>query len=142
METMTDPAGAIRLLPTWGTAHGADYQPLQTETGGPSDRLCQAEGLRSLGFVCTTKLTRLATGEAFSRRSRAFNENSPHSEWFTATNEARSNAVSQGQLIVPLSRHWRASHWSTVAPVRRDEAGQFSGVRAAGWNCAGSTSAP
>lgn len=79
METMTDSAGATRLLPqyfgvlpeyrghghgralwraamAWGSAHGADYQLLQTETGGASDRLCQAEGLRSLGFVCTTKL--------------------------------------------------------------------------------------
>ncbi|MFH8573046.1 GNAT family N-acetyltransferase [Streptomyces sp. NPDC017993] len=79
METLTDSVGATRLLPqylgvlpeyrghghgrslwraamAWGAAHGADYQLLQTETGGASDRLCQAEGLRSLGYVCTTKL--------------------------------------------------------------------------------------
>ncbi|MFE3186591.1 GNAT family N-acetyltransferase [Streptomyces violascens] len=79
METMVDSAGATRLLPqyfgvlpehrghghgrtlwraamAWGTFHGADYQLLQTETGGASDRLCQAEGLASLGFVTTTKL--------------------------------------------------------------------------------------
>ncbi|MEN8649611.1 GNAT family N-acetyltransferase [Streptomyces sp. 21So2-11] len=76
METMTDSTGASRLLPQyfgvlpehrghgygrtlwraamhWGTTHGAAYQLLQTETGGASDRLCQAEGLRSLGFVQT-----------------------------------------------------------------------------------------
>ncbi|KAF3470108.1 GNAT family N-acetyltransferase [Streptomyces sp. Tu 3180] len=79
METMPDHAGATRLLPqyfgvlpehrghghgrtlwraamAWGTAHGADYQLLQTEIGGASDRLCQSEGLRSLGFVSVTKL--------------------------------------------------------------------------------------
>ncbi|WP_328406483.1 GNAT family N-acetyltransferase (plasmid) [Streptomyces sp. NBC_00390] len=79
METMTDSAGATRLLPqyfgvlpehrghgygrmlwraamAWGAAHGASYQLLQTETGGASDRLCQAEGLRSLGFVSVAKL--------------------------------------------------------------------------------------
>lgn len=79
METMTDSDGSTRLLPqyfgvlpehrghghgralwraamAWGAAHGADYQLLQTETGGASDRLCQAEGLRCLGFVVTTKL--------------------------------------------------------------------------------------
>lgn len=79
METMTDSVGRTRLLPqyfgvlpehrgrgygralwraamAWGAAHGADYQLLQTEKGGASDRLCQAEGLRSLGFVCATKL--------------------------------------------------------------------------------------
>ncbi|MFI6495583.1 GNAT family N-acetyltransferase [Streptomyces sp. NPDC050564] len=79
MGTMTDSAGAIRLLPqyfgvlpehrgrghgralwraamAWGAARGADYQLLQTETGGPSDRLCQSEGLRSLGFASVTKL--------------------------------------------------------------------------------------
>lgn len=37
----------------WGQAHGAAYQLLQTEVGGPSDRLCQAEGLTSLGFTHT-----------------------------------------------------------------------------------------
>ncbi len=35
----------------WGQSHGAAYQLLQTEVGGPSDRLCQAEGLTSLGFT-------------------------------------------------------------------------------------------
>ncbi|MGW3275174.1 GNAT family N-acetyltransferase, partial [Streptomyces kronopolitis] len=29
---------------------------LQTEVGGASDRLCQAEGLTSLGFTALTKL--------------------------------------------------------------------------------------
>lgn len=76
METMTDEAGRIRLLPqyfavlpecrgrgygralwraamSWGRASGAAYQLLQTEVGGASDRLCQGEGLASLGFVCT-----------------------------------------------------------------------------------------
>ncbi|MER6089604.1 GNAT family N-acetyltransferase [Streptomyces bluensis] len=38
----------------WGQSHGAAYQLLQTEVGGPSDRLCQAEGLTSLGFSHTT----------------------------------------------------------------------------------------
>ena len=37
----------------WGQSHGASYQVLQTEIGGASDRLCQAEGLTSLGFVTT-----------------------------------------------------------------------------------------
>ncbi|MGW7359785.1 GNAT family N-acetyltransferase [Streptomyces sp. NPDC054802] len=76
METMTDEAGRTRLLPqyfavlpqhrghgygralwraamAWGRASGAAYQLLQTEVGGASDRLCQTEGLTSLGFVCT-----------------------------------------------------------------------------------------
>ncbi|WP_329039258.1 GNAT family N-acetyltransferase [Streptomyces sp. NBC_00178] len=35
----------------WGQSHGAAYQLLQTEIGGPSDQLCQAEGLTSLGFT-------------------------------------------------------------------------------------------
>ncbi|MEU9881163.1 GNAT family N-acetyltransferase [Streptomyces phaeochromogenes] len=39
----------------WGQSHGAAYQLLQTEVGGPSDRLCQAEGLTSLGFSHTTR---------------------------------------------------------------------------------------
>ncbi|MGX4695496.1 GNAT family N-acetyltransferase [Streptomyces sp. JNUCC 63] len=79
METMPDSVGAARLLPqyfgvlpehrghghgralwraamAWGAAHGADYQLLQTEIGGASDRLCQAEGLHSLGFVSVAKL--------------------------------------------------------------------------------------
>jgi GNAT superfamily N-acetyltransferase len=75
METMGDAAGRARLLPQyfgvrpdyrgmgygralwraamhWGYQHGASYQLLQTEVGGASDRLCAAEGLASLGFVC------------------------------------------------------------------------------------------
>ncbi|MGX5186178.1 GNAT family N-acetyltransferase [Streptomyces avermitilis] len=74
METMADATGAVRLLPQyfgvlpelrgrdhgrnlwraamhWGRDHGADYQLLQTEVGGASDRLCTAEGLLSLGVV-------------------------------------------------------------------------------------------
>ncbi|MBT2526656.1 GNAT family N-acetyltransferase [Streptomyces sp. ISL-99] len=39
----------------WGQSHGAAYQLLQTEVGGPSDRLCQTEGLTSLGFSHTTR---------------------------------------------------------------------------------------
>ncbi|MFF2041004.1 GNAT family N-acetyltransferase [Kitasatospora sp. NPDC058170] len=77
METMPDPIGRARLLPQyfgvlpeyrglglgrrlwraamhWGHANGADYQLLQTTAGGASDRLCQAEGLTDLGFVCAT----------------------------------------------------------------------------------------
>ncbi|WP_435601487.1 GNAT family N-acetyltransferase [Streptomyces sp. C10-9-1] len=38
----------------WGQSHGAAYQLLQTEVGGPSDRLCQTEGSASLGFTHTT----------------------------------------------------------------------------------------
>ncbi|WP_370413881.1 GNAT family N-acetyltransferase [Streptomyces fradiae] len=38
----------------WGQSHGAAYQLLQTEVDGPSDRLCQSEGLISLGFTHTT----------------------------------------------------------------------------------------
>ncbi|GAA1353601.1 GNAT family N-acetyltransferase [Streptomyces beijiangensis] len=37
----------------WGQARGAAYQVLQTEVGGPSDRLCRAEGLTTLGFTHT-----------------------------------------------------------------------------------------
>ncbi|RST17835.1 GNAT family N-acetyltransferase [Streptomyces sp. WAC05374] len=37
----------------WGQSQGAAYQLLQTEVDGPSDRLCQAEGLTSLGFTHT-----------------------------------------------------------------------------------------
>ncbi|WP_432094036.1 GNAT family N-acetyltransferase [Streptomyces sp. bgisy100] len=39
----------------WGQSHGAAYQLLQTEVGGASDRLCQSEGLISLGFSHTTR---------------------------------------------------------------------------------------
>ncbi|MFJ5229880.1 GNAT family N-acetyltransferase [Kitasatospora sp. NPDC088391] len=76
MEIMKDPVGAARLLPQyfgvlpdqrghghgrtlwraamhWGQANGAAYQLLQTELSGASDRLCQAEGLASLGFILT-----------------------------------------------------------------------------------------
>ncbi|MEV0471974.1 GNAT family N-acetyltransferase [Streptomyces prunicolor] len=35
----------------WGQTNGAAYQLLQTEVGGPSDRLCRSEGLASLGFT-------------------------------------------------------------------------------------------
>ncbi|MFZ4266841.1 GNAT family N-acetyltransferase [Streptomyces arboris] len=38
----------------WGQCHGAAYQLLQTEVGGPSDKLCLSEGLISLGFSHTT----------------------------------------------------------------------------------------
>jgi GNAT superfamily N-acetyltransferase len=41
---------------SWGQDHGAVYQLLQTEVGGASDTLCQAEGLKSLGFVVTASL--------------------------------------------------------------------------------------
>ncbi|MFE9457527.1 GNAT family N-acetyltransferase [Streptomyces californicus] len=37
----------------WGQSRGAAYQLLQTEVGGPSDRLCRAEGLSALGFTHT-----------------------------------------------------------------------------------------
>ncbi|MCG7526734.1 GNAT family N-acetyltransferase [Streptomyces sp. OfavH-34-F] len=37
----------------WGQSHGAAYQLLQTEVEGPSDHLCQTEGLTSLGFTYT-----------------------------------------------------------------------------------------
>ncbi|WP_413758584.1 GNAT family N-acetyltransferase [Streptomyces sp. MMBL 11-3] len=40
----------------WGQTHGAVYQLLQTEVGGPSDGLCRAEGLTSLGFTHTTRV--------------------------------------------------------------------------------------
>lgn len=45
-----------RAAMNWGHHHGADYQLLQAEVGGASDRLCQTEGLTSLGFVCTRTL--------------------------------------------------------------------------------------
>ncbi|GAA0677187.1 hypothetical protein GCM10010193_33060 [Kitasatospora atroaurantiaca] len=37
----------------WGHIHGANYQLLQTETGGPSDTVCRSEGLTDLGLVHT-----------------------------------------------------------------------------------------
>lgn len=40
-----------RAAMRWGHQHGAAYQLLQTEVGGASDRLCEAEELTSLGFV-------------------------------------------------------------------------------------------
>ncbi|ESU48471.1 GNAT family N-acetyltransferase [Streptomyces filamentosus] len=40
----------------WGQSHGAAYQLLQTQVGGPSDRLCRAEGLTSLGFSHMTHI--------------------------------------------------------------------------------------
>jgi GNAT superfamily N-acetyltransferase len=43
-----------RAAMRWGQDHGATYQLLQTEVGGVTDTLCQAEGLTSLGFVVTT----------------------------------------------------------------------------------------
>ncbi|MBT2444912.1 GNAT family N-acetyltransferase [Streptomyces sp. ISL-36] len=78
MEVRPDPIGRPQLMPQyfavlpeargqglgrvlwraamhWGQSHGAAYQLLQTEVGGPSDRLCQAEGLTSLGFTHTTR---------------------------------------------------------------------------------------
>ncbi|NEA07654.1 GNAT family N-acetyltransferase [Streptomyces sp. SID10692] len=44
-----------RAAMCWGQFHGADYQLLQTEVEGPSDRLCRAEGLTCLGFSHTTQ---------------------------------------------------------------------------------------
>ncbi len=76
MEVLPDATGRLQLMPQyfavlpeargqglgrilwraamhWGQSHGAAYQLLQTEVDGPSDRLCRAEGLTSLGFSCT-----------------------------------------------------------------------------------------
>lgn len=76
MATRPDPLGRARLLPQyfgvlpshrgcghgrtlwraamgWGCRSGAAYQLLQTELGGASDRLCQGEGLDTLGFITT-----------------------------------------------------------------------------------------
>ncbi|WP_097886605.1 GNAT family N-acetyltransferase [Streptomyces sp. st140] len=51
-ETRGQGLGRIlwRAAMHWGQTHGAAYQLLQTEVGGPSDRLCRSEGLASLGF--------------------------------------------------------------------------------------------
>ncbi|MYQ46228.1 GNAT family N-acetyltransferase [Streptomyces sp. SID4985] len=74
MEIRPDAIGAAQLMPQyfgvlpahrglglgrllwraamhWGQSNGAAYQLLQTEVGGSSDRLCQSEGLTSLGIV-------------------------------------------------------------------------------------------
>jgi GNAT superfamily N-acetyltransferase len=79
MEIMPDSCGAARLLPQyfgvlpayrglglgraiwraamhWGQRHQAAYQLLQTQTSGPSDRLCRSEGLTDLGLVCTSTI--------------------------------------------------------------------------------------
>ncbi|MEW2114869.1 GNAT family N-acetyltransferase [Streptomyces sp. NPDC005474] len=40
----------------WGQSHGAAYQLLQTEVGGPSDKLCRSEGLTCLGFTHSTQV--------------------------------------------------------------------------------------
>lgn len=81
MEIMADSRGASQLLPQyfgvlpeyrghglgrllwraamhWGQEHQADYQLLQTQAGGASDRLCRSEGLTDLGLVCTITLQR------------------------------------------------------------------------------------
>jgi GNAT superfamily N-acetyltransferase len=54
-------AGIGRLLwraaMHWGQSNGAAYQLLQTEVGGPSDRLCRSEGLTSLGFTYFREVT-------------------------------------------------------------------------------------
>lgn len=96
MEIMTNSAGAMRLLPQYigvlpghrghghgralwraamarGAAHGADYQLLQTELGGASDRLFQAEGLHSLGHsrgTGTCSLGSAATSSASGKTCR------------------------------------------------------------------------
>ncbi|MEU1893464.1 GNAT family N-acetyltransferase [Streptomyces pristinaespiralis] len=77
MEVRPDPIGRPQLMPQyfavlpdtrgqglgrllwraamrWGQSQDAAYQLLQTEVDGPSDRLCQAEGLTPLGFTHTT----------------------------------------------------------------------------------------
>ncbi|MEV7865276.1 GNAT family N-acetyltransferase [Streptomyces sp. NPDC088124] len=78
MEVRPDAAGCPQLMPQyfavlpeargqglgrvlwraamhWGQSCGAAYQLLQTEVDGPSDRLCQSEGLTSLGFSHSTR---------------------------------------------------------------------------------------
>ncbi|MDA2807153.1 GNAT family N-acetyltransferase [Nocardiopsis suaedae] len=74
MAVLPDPVGRRRLLPqyfavlpghrgqglgralwraamAWGAQAGADYQLLQTELGGASDRLCEDEALQVIGFA-------------------------------------------------------------------------------------------
>jgi hypothetical protein len=47
-------AGRCGARPCTGaTPNGAAYQLLQTELGGPSERICLSEGLSTLGFVTT-----------------------------------------------------------------------------------------
>ncbi len=41
----------------WGARHHADYQLLQAQAGGASERLFLAEGLRSLGYTATMTAT-------------------------------------------------------------------------------------
>ncbi|MFC8700000.1 GNAT family N-acetyltransferase [Streptomyces parvus] len=57
-ETRGQGLGRIlwRAAMHWGQARGATYQLLQTEVGGPSDRLCRSEGLTSLGFSHMTHI--------------------------------------------------------------------------------------
>ena len=45
-----------RAAMRWGQQHQADYQLLQTQVSGASDRLCRSEGLTHLGLVCTMTL--------------------------------------------------------------------------------------
>ncbi|MGH3876675.1 MAG: hypothetical protein ACRDSK_06510 [Actinophytocola sp.] len=42
-----------RAAQRWGARHNADYQLLQAQAGGASERLFLAEGLRSLGMIAT-----------------------------------------------------------------------------------------
>jgi len=42
-----------RAVERWSVHHRAEYQLLQTRTGGASDQLFQSEGLRPLGYVST-----------------------------------------------------------------------------------------
>jgi GNAT superfamily N-acetyltransferase len=81
MEIAPDAASAAQLLPQyfavlpearghgfgrllwraamhWGKTHGAAYQLLQTEINGPSDRLCESEGLTPLGSALVTSAVR------------------------------------------------------------------------------------
>jgi GNAT superfamily N-acetyltransferase len=42
----------------WGQQNRADYQLLQTEIESPSDQLCRSEGLTSVGFIHTLRVSR------------------------------------------------------------------------------------